>query len=229
MDLYPKGDEPGPLVYMFDETAGLPMCAVYRVEMAKLRGEALPDIDSEKGKEQVCPFFGFKDDGTLECILGDDRLTQCKADPVCRVSRLAHKRRLSGWSYSLIDSPCMGCKAASETDERNMTVKDWMLSSGMEDRLVESDMFHGFVLWLQGEVGKVPEMSVFYSKLATSLLFDWHRFAIEHLKQPKDEVIKYGPSSLKEVFLSARELTESIIIRDVQQKKDERNGSGSDE
>jgi len=211
-DLYPKDKEPGPLAYYTDKQTHLPFCGVHRVEMQGKDGKV----------DQVCPFFEMGKNGP-ECILGEDRLTQCKADPVCRLSRLNAKRRLCGWDYGLIDQPCLECDQAADDKMREEKVEDWLISCGMEERLMESDLFHGFIGWLQRLT-----TSEFHWKFATVLLFDWHRYSIEHLLQPLEEVLEYGPQDVKTVFIAARTMTEAVIARDRQQeKKDDSEGRDS--
>jgi hypothetical protein len=221
MDLYPKADEgdpekmiPGPLVYQVDKKTHLPFCAVHRVELSKILPPdgIKPGVDVNDG-DQACPFFGFLDDGTPECILGDDRLTQCASDPICRTGKLDHLRRLSAWEYALMDQQCLGCVQASEDQERTMKVRDWLVQKDMEDRLAESDLYHGFIGWHRDQMkafdGKGDHE--FFWKMATNIMFDWDRFAIEYLEQPKEEVLEHGPSAPKEVYLAARTMMEGII------------------
>jgi hypothetical protein len=218
-DLYPEQDtgedkkkdiEKGkkyPLAYFVDKKTHLPFCAVVRVE--------------DESGSQVCPFLETTEDGPV-CVLGEDRLTQCKPDPVLRVARLDKKRRLSGWTYSLIDQPCIGCKSADVEEERESTVEEWLMSKGMEDRFIDSDLFHGFLGWM----GQHASES-FHWYIATRLLFDWDRFMLEDLEQSITDISGKGPDSAGEVFLMARAFVEAILVADKKKEIDEADGSTS--
>lgn len=218
-DLYPKEAEdgkmvPGPLIYQVDKRSFLPFCAVHRVELSKiLPPDGIKPRISVSGGDQACPFLGFLEDGTPECILGDDRLTQCASDPICRTSRVPGLRRLSAWEYAHMDKPCVGCLQASEDQDRTMIVRDWLVQRGMEDRLAESDQFHGFIDWLRDQMKAFDGQGdhEFFWKMAANIMFDWHKFAIDYLEQPIEEVLDHGPESARGVVESARTLMEGII------------------
>jgi len=81
----------------------------------------------------------------------------------------------------------------------------------MEERFLQSDMFHSFMGWIRRATKGVDYDPMFFWKLAAIVLFDWHRFAIEYLDQPMDEVIKHGPGSPRAVFAGARMMMEGVI------------------
>jgi len=231
IDLYGNDEKPGPLIYRVDKKSLMPFCAVHRVELLK----TIPDKIENPGvsvaeRDQVCPFFEFREDGVPECILGPDRFTQCSSDPLNRIGRVEHGRRLAGWEYTLVDEPCIGCKQAAEDKERNMLVKDWLKARGMEDRYIESDLFHGLLMKLRDEIKQAEGQAEFLWRMATIIMFDWHLFGVDCLRQPIEEVIEHGPESPKEVFLLAHEMVKGVISGSVSiQSERESDGDGDDE
>jgi len=94
-----------------------------------------------------------------------------------------------------------------------MIVRDWLVQRGMEDRLAESDQFHGFIDWLRDQMKAFDGQGdhEFFWKMAANIMFDWHKFAIDYLEQPIEEVLDHGPESARGVVESARTLMEGII------------------
>lgn len=195
-DLFGKGK---PFIYDVDARAGVPGCAVVRVE--------IPGSET-----QACPFLELDADGKPECILGTDRLTACKADPICRVSKVDGKRRLSGWRYALNNAPCKGCMQAGPEDQLDVRVENWLIGQGMEERFLFNDMYSGFVEWLKG-----LNRSIFHCKMASMLLFNWHEFMIGTQGVPKDKVPWEEPKDPRHIFGSARVILEGIMKMDEQQ------------
>ena len=215
-DLYPVGDPEAikPLVYGVDKEQLLPFCSVRRVELSSLV-EALPD-GVEPGirvepDDQVCPFFSFSDSGVPGCILGDDRLTQCASDPICRSGRSRNRGKLEAWKYMSIDTMCLECDQASDTEEINTTVGDWLMKRGMDERFKESDLFHGLITWCGDRIKGSKQDPGFHWYVLAGIVFDWDRvtgYANENA-DAMDEIS--GPVSVSDVFTAARMIMEGVI------------------
>ena len=191
-DLYGEGK---PLFFDIDEALGVPGCAVVRVEQ--------PGVE-----ETVCPFFDGGGD-VPGCILGDDRLTYCKADPITRTARVMDKRRLDGWVYVNNDMPCLGCLSASPDGDREVSVREWLNERGLEERYRLTDVFYGFIAWFRrNEKFK----TTFYLRLASMLLFSWHDFLIVAMKEDPKDVPWEEPCDPEIVVKTAYAILESMSM-----------------
>lgn len=181
MDLYRKKDEEGYrlLAYGADSKASLPYCRVNLVD---------------EGDKKVCPFK----DGDL-CVLGEDRLTQCKADPVCRATRVQGQRGFAAWRYFTIDSICAVCSSSKTGEEPNPSVsyqiRNWMIDKNMRERVEDSDLFHAFISWMHSFVKTEGQVS-----MASALLFNWDMF----LDLGDGEIAIPRPLKARSVFEFAR-------------------------
>lgn len=212
MDLYPKDGKRSVLFYFVDKYSSLPNCFIYRVKLSSLiEGKSFVPGVEVKDEDQVCPFFVFEESGKPDCILGKDRLTQCLSDPIYRMNRLNDRRRFSSWEYGLVKEPCIVCKQASE-EQRTEVVKDWLQKKGLEERYIESDLLHNFIDWLRIQVSGEPSEIDYIWKTAACFLFDWDRFFIDYLKQPKEEVLKHGPTAPRDVYSVASKIMESFLM-----------------
>jgi len=194
-----------PLIYDISSNNGMPGCATIRVA-AKIKGK---DV-------QVCPFldvipYEHGIEGVqLHCILGDDRLTFCKPDPLTRSSRL-DGRRHAGWLYTNNSSVCLGCMyRPSKVVNGEMRVEEWLVNNGMEERYMFTDLFLGYMEWVMQNT-----KSVFQRKLAAILIFDWHRFLSDLSGQLLDEVPWDEPGDPREILMLARAVMEGVIEHDV--------------
>ena len=167
-DLYPRNSEEtkAPLSYGIDPKFKIPFCSVRLIDVTEKDGSV----------EKHCPFMEHNDGGDV-CMLGSDRLTQCRSDPLFRMGRqdadrVSNRNRFAGWNYGFMDQVCSGCHQYSKENTRgNGKVEDWLLACGMESRLLESDMFHGTLGWLKSIITAQEHWM-----LAAMLLFDWERF-----------------------------------------------------
>ena len=190
-DLFAEREDGRPLlVHFWDEASRVPACF------------AVPVLLSEANDSQTaCPFY--QQDGSA-CMLGDDRLTQCKSAPVFRMARLDGNRKIDGWIYRLNDVPCMGCPKDCGKDRRIMSVKEWMGLSGMdggEGRFAETDLYVACCDWLRR-----MELSVEYNRMAAEFLFNWN------------VLIEENPGNAKELITSTRLFLEGIIREKVLDK-----------
>ena len=199
IDLYPTDDKVKPMVHFVHKELKIPFCGIRRVPV-------------EGSEDQACPFLEISGE-KMECILGDDRLTQCKADPISRIKRQANNRRLVGWGYGVIDSVCIGCKSHKGIVKK-VKVQDWLVEKGMDNRIVETDMFMGFIEWVKGKATSEHHLGI-----ATLMLFNWHRFLIDALGEK--EAIDKSPTSFQEVLFIARAVMESAIKSEEEDKKKE--------
>jgi hypothetical protein len=197
VDLYPTDEKIKPMVYFVHKELKIPFCGIRRVTV-------------EGSEEQACPFLETTD-GKMECILGEDRLTQCKADPISRIKRQSNNRRLVGWGYGVIDSVCIGCKN-HDGIVKKVVVRDWLSEKGMIDRAIESDMFMNFIEWVKGKATSEHHLGI-----ATLMLFNWHRFLIDSLGEK--EAIDKSPTSFQEVLFIARAVMESAIKSEEEDKE----------
>jgi hypothetical protein len=190
MDLQGK-DDSKPLTYWIDSETGLLMCAVRRIE------------DTETG-EQLCPFLEQGDVPT--CLLGDDRPTFCKADPVGRQQRTKDKKRLSAWSYALAEDMCVGCAQASADENRQMRVVDWLNERSMGERYRVTDVFFWFAEWMHVNVKDKT-----LKELAAMLVFDWHRWVVDQGGLTREQAMVEGPKKPEDVMFAARQILEGIM------------------
>jgi len=191
-DLYTS--DPPILSYEFNEQSGLPICFVnWR------------DEHNRPGENKVCPFF-IEEEGLVDCLLGNDRLTQCCADPVLRVARVSDKQKIDGWKFELSDTPCITCPNKTSTDNVSYTVRDWIKACGMDTRYEESDMFLSFINWL-----KTSGASLLVKINATAMLFNWHRMSMEVFGSSREEAVVQGPKTVVDVFRSAKVVTDHIM------------------
>lgn len=194
-----------PLIYDISSNNGMPGCATIRV-VQKIGGK---DV-------QVCPFLNVVPDEQwiegvrMDCILGEDRLTFCNSDPITRSSR-AEGRRHAGWLYTNNSNVCLGCLyRPSQVVDSETTVEKWLVSRGMEERYMFTDLFLGYMEWVMQSTN-----SVFQRKLAAILIFDWHRFLSDLSNQSLHEVPWDEPGDPREILMLARAVMEGVIVNDV--------------
>jgi hypothetical protein len=173
-DLYRKNEDGKPLlVRVYDEKSGLPACFAVPVFLGK-------DDDSQT----ACPFYLNGD--VAKCHLGEDRLTQCTADPVVRLARMNGKRQIEGWSYALNDIPCMGCPKACSDKMHVCDTSDWLIEKGMggvEGRFTESDTYTAFCDWLKRKKYPMP-----LNRMAVELLYNWNAVVDEHPRNAVEHI-----------------------------------------
>ena len=196
MDLFGKGK---PLLYDIDASTGVPGCATIRTVV-------------DGAGYQACPFLvmsdpdGCEPEGDFVCMLGDDRPTFCKSDPITRHSKSDSGRRHAGWAYVQNDGPCGSCLHCDSRDEREISVEQFLVSSGMEERYMFTDLFFGYLAWVRKNA-----FSTFQLKLAAMLVFDWHRFLIDVTGMDKGDVPWEEPGDPREIFLMARGVLEQVM------------------
>lgn len=163
-DLYVAGENEKPiLLHFFDHKARVPVCF------------AVPKQLGPGDERTICPFYQMGPHP--QCLLGDDRPTQCRSHPVARLARITEGRQIGGWTYRLHDVPCMGCQKDNATDRRIMRVDEWLRVCGMtgeNGRYYETDLYVAFCDWLRR--AKFPTQ---LNQLASAVLFDWGRIAEE--------------------------------------------------
>lgn len=193
-DLTKPPEERGIIYYWVDPRTGAPRASMRfdTGEDGKKRCAMLKTTTTGEGEE------------SYSCILGDDRPTVCKANPVGRIAENNEKGRLVGWKYVLQDAPCQACP--SNCGSKTVKVEDWMKSKDMEARYAIKDMFHGFVGWLVREI-KTEELR----KMATMLVFDYDRFPMEAGGFSKEEVIENRPESPENLLVGARIIIDGIM------------------
>jgi hypothetical protein len=210
----PNGEEP-PLYYWVDPNTNFLMCGVKRIKR-------------DDGNE-YCPFFVPKDsvaiDAVPTCLLEEDRLTYCKADPMIRCERetSGSKRRLERWTYVLDNDPCEMCPQADPNHRRETTVKAWLHSTNMVDRYRLTDGFFNFVEWAKLNLSEDQLV------IAAMLIFDWHRFFMTSFNVDRATMVKDpGDTPVEEVLLSAKAILEQIRARDEIKAKETKSEKGSE-
>ena len=192
-DLYRSGDGRGLLMYTYDREQRLPVCVAVSKE-----------YPGSSGDVRVCPFY--KDDvmGPV-CILGEDRLTCCKSDPITRFGRVTNKRTISGWGYDHNKLICASCPQADPNGVREQTVGSWLKVCGAEERYRESDLFLAFVDWLK----KVHDEAL--CGVAAGMIFDWDGFRTDEAGGVGDEIV--GPSSVDDIIRAAHSVVKLYTER----------------
>ena len=210
-DLY-KTDTKSPLMLKFwDEKTGMPCCFVRPVPLT-----------GERDGPTACPFYihprESSDGQTHECVLGEDRLTQCKPDPIMRVSRVDDGGRICGWSYTLSETKCMGCPKSKPSMRRVQSVESWMLNTKMlreNGRYAETDMYVLYSSWLKTLDANVPT-----KRMAMEFIFNWSMLTGE------SDGGQIGPQSVPDILMSARMMTERLVAEkwgsDFGEKKQEK-------
>lgn len=239
MDLYPSESTSAPLSVYLDKKTLTPFCSVFRVNLHELlktkeqckhvQSIAFNPGSDDQAADQVCPFFEVGDDGKPECILGEDRLSQCLSDPVVRMNRLNTGRRLHSFNHAINAEPCTGCRSADDKSDRTVVVKDWLIEKGAEDRAVDADWFHGFIAWFRScssVLGEEAKEAVW--GIATTLIFNWHSFVMKDLKQSKTMALENSPETPSQIYAGARMVLEGIVASEQQKKDDDKGTSESD-
>jgi hypothetical protein len=179
-DLYGDGK---PLIYDVNTNTNFPTCATMIVE-------------NEAG-EKVCPFL--EDDG---CMLGDDRLSFCKSQPLHRVPCRDGNGHIVDWGYTVDSAQCEKCSKRGEIPMTS-TVSGFMALKKKDYEF--TDLWTGFLFWLRK---LCPD--IFFLKLGSMLVFDWDTFG-EHQEADTPEEERFpGPTSEEKVLLNARFALESI-------------------
>jgi len=190
VDLFKPPEERGWLHYNLDPRAGIPVCTIRR--------------DLQEDDMDHCAFLVVKDEHYI-CLLGDDRPMACQANPVTRVGKKNAMGRLEGWNYTVMDEPCATCPKNTE-EQLTITVEEWLQKRDMEERYRIADMYFGFQGWLARDV-KAEEMK----QLATMLVFDYDRYALDIGGISREEILENRPESPEHVMTNARMVVESIV------------------
>jgi hypothetical protein len=183
MDLYRKEI----LFKLYDEKTGVPVCFVRPVPMTK-----------DENAPRACPFYVSKG-SERSCMLGDDRLTQCRADPIMRVSELDAAGRICGWKYStLTNTKCVGCPSSRPNRLREQSISSWLDVMGMSGdygRYAETGMYILYSNWL-----KKLDANISIKRMATEFIFNWSAMGETG-----------GPEDVADLIMSARIMTEKLV------------------
>jgi hypothetical protein len=200
-DLYRSEEGKRLLMYTYDREQRLPVCMVVSKE-----------YPGSEGNVRVCSFYRDDVMGPV-CILGEDRLTCCKSDPITRFGRVTNKRTISGWGYDHNKIICASCPQADPNGVREQTVGSWLKVCGAEERYRESDLFLAFIDCMKG----ISDESL--CGIASGMIFDWDGFRTDETGKVDNEII--GPASVDEIIRAAHS-----VVKLYRERKDLEGNDG---
>lgn len=188
-DLY-QGDQ-SILHYWIDKKSGVPMCVARR------------DQNEDGNEECVFLMTGEKDHRT--CLLGDDKPTPCKVNPLRRVAAKDALGRMDGWRYAVNDTPCQICDKCDPDKNVQVKLEDYLVESGMEERYKLNDLYHGYAGWLVKNI-KPEELR----QLAAMIMFDFDSYSMDIGGMSAEEAASLRPAGPESAILSSRSIVENI-------------------
>jgi len=191
-DLY-RGTERPLLSYWIDKASGVPMCVVRR--------------DKKEDGNEECAFLVTGESRDRYCLLGDDKPTACKTNPVRRIASKDMLGRMEGWKYVVNDIPCQICDKCDDDKRIDVKIEDHLVEQGMEERYAMTDLFHGFAGWLVKEI-KAEEMQ----KLAAMIVFDFDSYSVDVGGMTIEQAQECRPASPENAILSAKQMVGMIVF-----------------